>query len=120
MLFQPSMILYWYLILPTYQNLANAHNDYLGPKNLSPLKCIMWSGVSTNQTSVSQAILFECFLNSTKSGNAVTYTFPALQSFKNSSNSTIRFGETGPWEVTASIKNNQFLLESYITTSGNL
>lgn len=44
----------------------------LGPKNLSPLKWIRWSGTSASQTSVSQAILGACFLNSDISGNALT------------------------------------------------
>jgi len=70
----------------------------------SPLKCIICSGKSTTQISVSQAILAECLLNSLKLGNAETYTLPALQSLSNSSNSTNRFGETGPCDVTASIK----------------
>ncbi len=37
--------------------------SYPGPKNRSPLKCIIWSGTSISQTSVSKAMLFECFLN---------------------------------------------------------
>lgn len=45
---------------------------YLGPIKRSPLKCIMCSGKSTTQTSVSQAMFVECFLNSAKSGNADT------------------------------------------------
>lgn len=45
---------------------------YLGPRNLSPLKCIICLGNSIIQTSVSQAISLVCFLNSEKSGNAET------------------------------------------------
>jgi len=41
------------------------------PKNLSPLKCMRWSGISESQTSVSQAILLRCLLNSRKSGKAL-------------------------------------------------
>jgi len=33
---------------------------------------MIWSGTSINHTSVSQAILLECFLNSEISGKAVT------------------------------------------------
>lgn len=37
-------------------------SHYLGPKNLSPLRWIRWSGISAIQTSVSQANLSENFL----------------------------------------------------------
>lgn len=48
------------------------------------------------QTSVSQAIFVVCFLNTEKSGNAVTYILPASQFIKNSSSSIILFGDIGP------------------------
>jgi|GEM_PF-1971907 len=43
-----------------------------GPKNLSPLKCTKWSGLSAIQTSVSHAISAMNFLNFALSKNAVT------------------------------------------------
>jgi hypothetical protein len=42
-----------------------------GPRNLSPLKWIMWSGLSAIQTSVPHAMLSMCRLNSLKSAWAV-------------------------------------------------
>ena len=43
--------------------LVETHNDfYLGPKNLSPFKWIMWSGISATHTSVSHANCSENFL----------------------------------------------------------
>ena len=45
---------------------------FLGPMNLSPFRCIMWSGMSAIQTSVSHASLSEKDLNFLKSRKAVT------------------------------------------------
>ena len=45
---------------------------FLGPINLSPFRCIMWSGMSAIQTSVSHASLSEKDLNVLKSRKAVT------------------------------------------------
>ena len=67
----------------------------LGPRNLSPLKWMRWSGISAIQTSVSQAILSTCCLNCRKSGKALTYTRVATQSFKVTSSSSTRLGFTG-------------------------
>jgi len=43
-----------------------------GPRNLSPLKCTKWSGLSAIQTSVSQAISVINCLNFCRVKNAVT------------------------------------------------
>ena len=57
---------------PSSHKLNNKLKNHLGPIKRSPLKCIMCSGKSTTQTSVSHAIFVECLLNSEKSGNAET------------------------------------------------
>ena len=45
---------------------------FLGPKKLSPFRCIMWSGISAIHTSVSHANCSEKCLKVLKSRNAVT------------------------------------------------
>lgn len=52
--------------------IVRAFSYFLGPINLSPLRCIICSGISEIHTSVSQASDSENFLNVLKSGKAVT------------------------------------------------
>lgn len=76
--------------------------------------------MSASHTSVSQAILARNFLNVEKSGNALTKIGFALQFLNAACSSTCRLGETGPCDVTASIRNIQFLEVSNSTMSGSL
>src|SRR6266542_2861854 len=86
--------------LEYFQFLAKSYLYLRGPKNLSPLKCIRWSGESAIHTSVSQAKTWRYFLMIFLSGNAVTKTKLALLLANKLTSSSYLRPSIGPLLVT--------------------